>query len=200
MAKRERCERCQRPVAQCYCAQLSALDNSWPVWIIQHPTEARHALGTARIAALGLRECTLSVSRQPDASHPFAQAKLSPVLIYPSPISLPLDELVHAPCRPLIFIDATWRKSHRMLMENAWLAALPRYALHNPPPSRYRIRREPRPDAISTLEAIVHSLGVLEGERTRYRPLLEQMDRLVDEQIAHMSKEVLARNYQREDD
>jgi DTW domain-containing protein YfiP len=200
MAKRVRCERCQRPQALCYCAQLSPLDNVWPIWILQHPAEARHALGTARIAALGLRECTLALSEQTDTAHPFATAEPAPALIYPGPTSRPLHELVDTPRRPLLFIDATWRKSRRMLMENPWLEALPRYALSAPPPSRYRIRREPNPEAISTLEAIVHCLGLLEGDATRYHPLLEQMDRLVDEQIAHMGEEVFVRNYRRDKD
>lgn len=200
MAKAERCERCRRPQARCYCAQLSGQANAWPVWILQHPAEARHALGTARIAALGLRDCTLAVSALPDATHPFATVEPSPVLIYPGPSSLPLHELALGPHRPLLFIDATWRKSRRMLMENPWLEALPRYALPSPPPSRYRIRREPNPEAISTLEAIVHCLNVLEGDSKRYQPLLEQMDRLVDEQIAHMGEEVFARNYRRKED
>lgn len=200
MAKRARCERCQRPQALCYCARLSPVDNTWPVWILQHPAEARHALGTARIAALGLGDCTLESSESPELMHPFSSTTHSPVLIYPGPTSLPLQELAHEPRRPLLFIDATWRKSRRMLMENAWLEALPRYELPTPPPSRYRIRREPKPEAISTLEAIVHCLGLLEGDATRYQPLLEQMDRLVDEQIAHMGEEVFARNYRREDD
>lgn len=200
MAKTQRCERCQRPQALCYCARLSPVDNTWPIWILQHPAEARHALGTARIAALGLRDCTLALSQSPEAAHPFTSAAHSPVLIYPGPSSLPLQELAPDPRRTLLFIDATWRKSRRMLLENAWLEALPRYALPTPPPSRYRIRREPKPEAISTLEAIVHCLALLEGDATRYQPLLEQMDRLVDEQIAHMGEDVFARNYRREED
>lgn len=200
MAKRERCERCQRPQALCYCARLSPIDNTWPVWILQHPAEARHALGTARIAALGLRDCLLMSSRPQDLAQPFASSADAPVLVYPGQTSLPLQELAPEPRRPLLFIDATWRKSRRMLMENAWLETLPRYELPAPPPSRYRIRREPKPEAISTLEAIVHCLGLLEGDAKRYQPLLEQMDRLVDEQIAHMGAEAFARNYRRDED
>lgn len=200
MAKKERCAACHRPLALCYCAQLSPVSNDWPVWILQHPAEARHALGTARIAALGLRDCTVSEGKRLDATHPFISTDASPVLIYPSATSLPLSDLALTPHRPLLFIDATWRKSRRMLLENPWLGALPRYVLTNPPPSRYRIRREPNVEAISTLEAIVHSLGVLEGDGTRYEPLLAQMDRLVDEQIAHIGEEVFARNYRRDED
>jgi len=199
MAKRERCERCLRPISLCYCAQLSPVDNAWPVWILQHPAESRHALGTARIAALGLRDCTLAFEAPLDNTHPFVTTQPAPVLIYPSSDSLALSDLGTESRRPLLFIDATWRKSRRMLLENPWLEALPRYALASPPASRYRIRREPNPAAISTLEAIVHCLGQLEGNAKRYQPLLEQMDRLVDEQIAHMGHEVFERNYQHDE-
>lgn len=167
------------------------------MWILQHPNEAKHALGTARIASLGLRDCQLVSSVH---AHIFAQksaAQAAPVLIYPSADSAPLSALVDGGTRPLLFLDATWRKSRRMLLESPWLQSLPKYALPAPPPSRYRIRREPSASALSTLEAIAHSLALLEGSTEKYQNLLTVMDSLVDEQIAHMGEAVFARNYPR---
>lgn len=198
MAKRERCARCQRPLPSCYCAELRPLDNHWPVWILQHPQEARHALGTARIAALGLRRCKLEEYTAPSDRHSFAGSELAPVLIYPGSDSAPLQTLAKQSPRPLLFLDGSWRKSRRMLLESPWLQALPRYALEAPPPSRYRIRREPDANAVSTLEAIVYSLGVVEGDAARYQPLLQLMDKIINEQIAHMGQEIYARNYGRD--
>lgn len=166
----------------------------WPVKILQHPHEAKHALGTARIAALCLQTCELAIATE-QASETFIGAEENPVLVYPGPDSLPLDTLQGSPARPLLFLDATWRKSRRMLLESPALAQLPRYSLPNPPISRYRIRREPMPEALSTLEAIVHSLALLEGDLEKFEPLLRIMDALVDEQIAQMGQEVYERNY-----
>lgn len=186
MTNRKRCERCNRPVQLCYCALITPVENTWPVHILQHPLESRHALGTARIASLGLANCTLTQ----DSPHTDGA-----VLIYPGKDALPLSALAGQSPRPLVFIDATWRKSRRMLLESPELAALPRYALDAPAPSRYRIRKEPAPDAQSTLEAIVLTLGLLEGAEDRYHPLLSVMDTLIEQQIKRMGQETFSRNY-----
>jgi DTW domain-containing protein YfiP len=166
---------------------LTPRPNAWPVRILQHAAEARHALGTARIAALGLLDCQLLA----------ADARPLPkgVLIYPGPQSQPLSALLGTAPQPLIFLDATWRKSRRLLLESAELAALPRYHLENPLPSRYRIRREPNVNALSTLEAIVQTLELLEAAPGRHASLLQVMDALVDEQIARMGEQTFRRNY-----
>ncbi len=191
MARRIRCPHCQRPLARCYCTSLTPLPHAWPVRILQHATEARHALGTARIAALGLQDCQLLPAH--------ASAVPTGVLIYPGPDSQPLSALLNTAPQPLIFLDATWRKSLRLLLESAELAALPRYQLEHPQPSRYRIRREPHAQALSTLEAVVQTLEFLEGATGRHALLLQVMDALVDEQIAHMGEQIYRRNYDAQD-
>lgn len=208
MPPRARCPRCQRPSLRCYCAQLPspALQNHWPVTILQHQQESRHALGTARIAQLGLSDCTLIVGSTETLQAEMAEqvAEESIALIYPGANSKPLSVLPGQEPQRLLFIDATWRKSRRLLLESAWLAALPRYHLESPPPSHYRIRKEPHSDALSTLEAVVHALAFLEGvvegcvesDENKYAPLLQIMDGLIDEQIRAMGPETFAKNYQ----
>jgi DTW domain-containing protein YfiP len=44
----------------------------------------------------------------------------------------------------LVVIDATWRKSLRMLLEHRALAELPRLSLDMPAPTRYRAIRAAR--------------------------------------------------------
>jgi len=195
MSKRERCAACQRPHSHCYCQLLVNVDNRWPVKILQHPLESRHALGTARIAALCLRQCELETTTSPTPQ--LLNTSPEPVLLYPGPDSLPLEALADGPIRPLLFLDATWRKSRRMLLESPALADLPKYCLPTTPVSRYRIRREPNSQALSTLEAIVYSLALLEGSDEKYQPLLQIMDALIDEQIAQMGQEVFERNYKK---
>lgn len=208
MPPRARCPRCQRPSLRCYCAQLPspALQNHWPITILQHPQESRHALGTARIAQLGLSDCTLIVGDTETLQAEVARQVVSQsiALIYPGADSQPLSVLREQLPQRLLFIDATWRKSRRLLLESAWLAALPRYHLESPPPSRYRIRKEPHSDALSTLEALVYALTfveraveeAVESDENKYTPLLQVMDSLIDEQIRAMGLETFAKNYQ----
>lgn len=50
-------------------------------------------------------------------------------------------------------------------------------------PSRYRLRREPAPHCVSTIEAIVQALSVLEPELTGTEGLIAAFDGLIDDQI-----------------
>src|SRR5690606_8570550 len=58
---RPTCSRCQRPLSHCLCSLIPDLDSRTRVLILQHPSEASHALNTARLAALGLRNAELRV-------------------------------------------------------------------------------------------------------------------------------------------
>jgi DTW domain-containing protein YfiP len=80
----------------------------------------------------------------------------------------------------LVVIDATWRKSLRMLLGHRALAELPRLSLDTPAPTRYRAIRAARmPHQVSTLEATVQALALLEGPSFDGTPLLNAFGRFV---------------------
>ncbi|MDP3516742.1 MAG: tRNA-uridine aminocarboxypropyltransferase [Pseudohongiella sp.] len=198
---RQTCSRCLRPLSVCYCSKLTLQHNRWPVQIIQDRQESRHALGTARIAALSLSNCRL-IHVDPDKQHADSMAELQvlqasqPVLIYPGEHADDITHLSsHSPC-PLIFIDASWRRSRKLLHTLPWLGELPRYALQPSVPSRYRIRRQPGVNTLSTLEAIVFTLETLEFAPGKLDSMLATMDWVVDQQIRYMGHDVYQSNYQ----
>ena len=78
----------------------------------------------------------------------------------------------------LILLDGSWRQSRRLLAANPWLSALPRVGLPELP-SRYAIRRAHRPGQLSTLEAGLHALALLEGAPERFEPLWAAFDAFV---------------------
>ena len=94
----------------------------------------------------------------------------------------------------LVVPDGTWRKARKLLHLNPLLAALPRVTLANGGVSRYRLRKAPGPGALSTLEAIVQALQVLEAP-VSFEPLLKPFEALIEGQIAAMGEEVFWRNH-----
>jgi DTW domain-containing protein len=203
---RKICSECCRPELSCYCGQIRRIENHWPVHILQDRRESRHALGTARIAAMSLSACQLHVydPEQTDSQETsaavhkaVAPGTLKPVLVYPGQNAEPIDSLASGPVRSLIFLDASWRRSRLMLHSQPALASLPRVCLNNIPPSRYRIRRPPSTDALSTLEAIAAALGALENRVDVYEPMLQTMDWMIDQQIKQMGELVYRSNYMR---
>jgi DTW domain-containing protein YfiP/GNAT superfamily N-acetyltransferase len=175
-------------VSVCYCAALTTLDTVTRVVILQHPRERRMAIGTARMASLCLPEARLHVGVRWDES-PELRAALSdparpPILLYPGPGAR--DILADPPAGPvtLIVVDGTWSQTKSVVRDNPVLASLPRFAFAAPTPSEYRIRREPRDDYVSTIEALMHVLGALEGDPARFRALLAPFRAMVDAHLA----------------
>jgi DTW domain-containing protein len=148
------------------------------VLILQHPLEAHHAKNTARLLHLSL---TRSRSRL-RVGEVFDPAVLdptrTPVLLYPPDKSA--AGATQATCGDwpapkhlqLVVLDATWRKSRKMLHLNPWLGALPRLSLDDTHPSVYAFRKAHRPGQLSTVEAACAALAQLEGAATGVAPLL----------------------------
>jgi DTW domain-containing protein YfiP len=182
------CGRCRRPTSVCYCVALPRLETRTRVVILQHPRERDMPIGTARMASLCLPEAELHVGIRWGDSAPLARAlgdpARPPVLLYPGPGAR--DILRDPPTGPvtLVVVDGTWSQAKTVVRDNPVLQALPRYAFATPEPSHYRIRREPRVEYVSTIEALMHVLGALEGEPARFRSLLDPLRTMVDAQLA----------------
>ena len=183
---RAACARCLRPQATCLCSLARPTAHRTEVLVLQHPQEQRQAKNSVALLRLSLANCEVVVGERFDADmlrtllqRPGRDTRLlyPDVPAAPAPAAHATDD--GAPLR-LVVIDATWRKSLRMLMEHPALAALPRLALAAPPPTRYRaIRAARRADQVSTLEATVHALALLEGPLFDAAPLLDAFDRFV---------------------
>ncbi len=153
--------------------------------MLQHPQEQRQAKNSVALLRLSLTHCEVVVGErfEPDAlaallHRPGRETQL----LYPDVPAAPAPApatTVGAPLR-LVVIDATWRKSLRMLLEHPALAALPRLSLEAPAPTRYRaIRAARRADQVSTLEATVQALAMQEGPSFDAAPLLDAFGRFV---------------------
>lgn len=186
------CPSCRRPPRVCYCAALSKLTTKTKVVILQHPRERDMPIGTARMASLCLEGSSLHVGVRWDGDAALA-ALLSdparpPILLYPAVGAK--DILTEPPAGPvtLVVVDGTWSQAKGVVRDNASLRGLPRYAFTAPEPSQYRIRREPRDEYVSTIEALMYVLGALEGdgqgEDSRFRALLAPLHAMVDAQLA----------------
>lgn len=186
------CMRCRRPRSVCYCRHLVEIPSRTRVVFLQHPRERTMAIGTARMASLCLPNSELHVGVRWDGSAALARAMADrarpAALLWPGAGAI--DVMATPPVGPitLIVVDGTWSQAKKLVRHNPALAALPRYAFVPPVPSEYRIRREPREEFVSTIEALVHVLGALEGEPARFEPLLQPFRAMIDAQIEHIER------------
>ena len=161
------CRRCRRPQSGCYCSLISPFESEPRFIILSQPREAKHRLGTGRMAHLCLANSSLfegvDFSADKRVNREINDPANCPVLLYLSPASINLTRQLWSE-RPTLFpgnrklvvfvLDGTWKSVRKMIRSSRNLARLPKICFDPPTPSAYRIRREPRPECYSTIEAI----------------------------------------------
>lgn len=186
--RRALCAACERPQAACICASATRVDSAVEVLILMHPLEVKQAKNSGRLLHLCLPGSRIAVG---EAFDPAALDALlhgggrQPVLLYPAEDGC--DALAAPPESSrlrLVVLDATWRKSRKMLYLNPALRSLPRLALEDAPASAYRIRKAHAPHQLSSLEAAAYALAQLTGEQDACARLLASFDSFVVQQAA----------------
>ena len=193
------CPQCLRAQSACICRWVAALSNQVEVLILQHPMEVSNAKGSARLLHLSLSNSRLECGEAfaPERLVDLLSSGRHNVLLYPETVEdkslglatpAPLDQrwLAEPKRLRLVVLDGTWRKSRKMLYLNPALQALPRLPLRDTPPSHYLIRRAHLPDQLSTLEATVYALVMLENEPLKFKPLIDAFDGFVAQQAAYV--------------
>jgi DTW domain-containing protein YfiP len=184
-----RCLRCRRSARACWCAHLRPVVSATRACILQHLRERKTAIGTARMAHLSLpnSELHLGVSFADNPRVRAVAAAPGTALLFPGEGALDPAALRGQAPTTVIVVDGTWSQARKVIRQNPFLQTLPRLAFTPERPSNYRIRAEPSADCVSTIEAVVHLLGALEGAPERYRPILEAFDKMVDLQLAEQA-------------
>jgi len=161
------CARCRRPQNGCYCSLVQRFESDPRFIILTQPREAKHRLGTGRMAHLCLANSMLfegvDFSEDRRVNREINDPANCPVLLYLSSASINLSRQLWSERQTLfpnhrklvVFVlDGTWKSVRKMIRLSKNLARLPMICFDAPTPSAYRIRREPRPQCYSTIEAI----------------------------------------------
>jgi DTW domain-containing protein YfiP len=178
------------------------VDNRLFVLILQHPQEKGEALATAVVTSTLLRRAELVIGLSwPNLSRALgrtADPKRWAVLylgsMRPAAFGLQREvvaldgrgepaadqETILRALDGVVLLDGTWKEAKTLWWRNPWLLKLRRLVLNPQHPSRYgRIRREPRREALSTLEAAALLLKHLDGGPEIEAALLGALDHLI---------------------
>ena len=180
------CPHCQKPTPLCICDSVTPIDNRVALLILQHPQEQDRALGTARLTAQHFRDAVVKVGLSwPSLSKALGRPVSDPsrwaVLYLGSAKVADLDterEVVAidrkgaiepnqrgilGDIEGVVLLDGTWSQAKALWWRNAWMLKCQRVILGPKRPSRYgELRREPRQDGLSTIEAAGMLLAALE--------------------------------------
>lgn len=194
-----RCEQCLKSADLCLCEIIQPMNPRIQVLILQHPQEPNHPLGTARLTHLALKNSLLKVGLswpnlqkavgkevQPSAwavlylgsgvKEAGAVGSRSP---QGKPKAFQFVSKQGVPVAPpqklegIVILDGTWSQAKALWWRNAWLLKLRRVILIPSQKSIYQgLRKEPRPECVSTLESIAESLTHL-GEDPKIESYLK---------------------------
>jgi DTW domain-containing protein YfiP len=196
------CPRCGKPAPLCVCDGIVPIDNRVAVLILQHPQEQDVALGTARLTELHLANATLKIGLSwPSLTKALGRpvdpkrwavlylgsAKAADLAAGQEVVVLdrkgaaePAPEAVLADIEGIILLDGSWSQAKALWWRNPWLLKCRRIVLGPRRPSRYgKLRREPRRDGLSTIEAAALLLSRLQGEPAIERALNASFERLL---------------------
>lgn len=183
-----RCEECSIFKPLCVCALSPRLDLKTRVLILMHIREIPLTTNTARLAKLALLNSEIRLrGERPGEAPPLdctdltreagsSETPARPALVlFPSEDARELTpefarELKEGGATPVLVVpDGNWKQCSKFARRVPGLEALPRVKLPPGPPSEYVLRKEPRPECVSTYEAIARALGILEGAEVERR-------------------------------
>ncbi len=180
------CPRCGKPLPLCICDSVEPIANRIELLILQHPQEQDRALGTARLTVQQFKKAThkiglswpslskalgRSVDPQDWAILYLGSAKVADLDTERDVVAIDrkgeLEDNQRAILKDIegvVLLDGTWSQAKALWWRNAWMLKCRRIILGPAHPSLYgKLRKEPRSDGLSTIEAAGMVLGRLEG-------------------------------------
>src|ERR1700727_2245283 len=222
------CPHCHKPMPLCICDSITPIKNRVSLLILQHPQEQDRALGTARLTALHFKNAVLKIGLSwPSLSKALGRPVHDPsrwAVLYLGSAKVAdletdrdivainrkgeIEENQRAILKDLegiVLLDGTWSQAKALWWRNAWMLKCQRVILGPSHPSRYgKLRREPRRDGLSTIEAAALILSRLEGRpdiadtlNASFAQMLERYREALDEQPSLAPKPRPKRDFHR---
>lgn len=198
------CPHCGKPTPLCVCDSVGTIDNRVEVLILQHPQEQDRLLGTARLAAsilsksvfrIGLSWSSLGKALGHEAeagqwavlhlgSSKVGELPAGREVVVLDKKGAVIDDQESAlkGVKGIVVFDGTWAQAKTLWWRNAWVLKARRLVLNPKSRSLYgELRREPRRESLSTIEAIGLALSAIErkpeigaGLRASFQTMLDK--------------------------
>lgn len=181
------CPHCGKPPILCICDEVPAIENKIALLVLQHPQEQDKTLGSARLAVhvlsnaifkIGLSWSSLAKALgRPAEPKRWAILHLGSIQADAFPpgqdiavfdakgLALADQKAALKDIDGVVIFDGTWSQAKTLWWRNAWVLKAKRIALKPAAPSLYgKLRKEPRREGLSSMEAAGMVLARLEGK------------------------------------
>lgn len=192
------CLRCRRRLRTCVCEYIRPFLTNSRFIILMHPMEfKKEKVGTGRFSHLILENSKIFVDVGFDQNHDFIKVLQDPeynsFVLYPGEETVNLSaELVPAELtqkkNQFIVIDGTWPCAKKMMKLSKCLHHLPRVSFNTQRISEFKVKHQPLPGCLSTVESI-HQVILdlnrfqLENTQNAENNLIEVFRKTVEQQI-----------------
>ncbi|MCC6137649.1 MAG: DTW domain-containing protein [Bdellovibrionaceae bacterium] len=171
---RSLCAVCVQPDFSCYCSYVLPFDPKINFAVLIHPIEVKRRIATGRMSHLCLKDSYLiqgqDYTKNSTVNNLIDDTEYNSVILYPGPKSknistiseLEKEDLFPKNKKLRIFvIDGTWATARKMTRQSENLKTLPRICFSPSRPSNFRVRKQPKPNCYSTIEAIHHTIELI---------------------------------------
>ena len=197
------CPHCGKPEPLCICDSVTPIESRIQLLILQHPQEQDRALGTARLTArhfenavvrIGLSWPSLSKALGRPVADPsrwavlyLGSAKVEDLDTDAEIVAInrkgelePSQRSILGRIEGIVLLDGTWSQAKALWWRNPWMLKCQRVILGPKRPSRYgQLRREPRRDGLSTIEAAAMLLAGIEKRPEIAVALIASFERML---------------------
>ncbi len=196
---------CMQPSFGCYCAEIQKFDPLIKFVILIHPIEWKRRIATGRMSHLCLNNSELiqgqDYTEDQKVNELLADTRYQAMVLYPGQKSLnltglgeeKLGQLIGPQKTPMVFvIDGTWATARKTMRLSQNLNALPRVCFTPPARSNFQVRKQPKAECYSTIEAVHHTIELLgpavgfELQARKHDSLLRVFSVMVNRQIAFL--------------
>lgn len=197
------CPHCGKPMPLCICDSVTPIKSRIRLLILIHPQEQDRALGTARLLARHFENAVVRIGLSwpslakalgrpvPDPSRwavlYLGSAKVEDLETDAEIVAInrkgelePHQRGILSDIEGIVLLDGTWSQAKALWWRNAWMLKCQRVILGPKRPSLYgKLRREPRRDGLSTIEAAAILLAGLEKRPDIATALTDSFERML---------------------
>jgi DTW domain-containing protein YfiP len=156
------CLKCRRRLRTCVCTYLKPFQTQSRFIILMHPMEfKKEKVGTGRFSHLILSNSEILVDvgfdKNPRFQEILADSEYETYVLYPGEetINLSKSELVLGSKKSqFIVIDGTWPCAKKMMKLTTSLHSVPRVSFKTERRSEFKVKHQPLPECLSTVESI----------------------------------------------
>jgi DTW domain-containing protein YfiP len=164
------CEGCGLNKAFCLCASIPRLELKTLVTLIIQTRESKKPSNTGLLAIKALTHSEVFVRGLPGQALDFSKIlkpNYQPLLLFPSDDAQTLSKKwlsqFNLPIQ-LLVPDGSWRQASKIHHRHTELDSIPRVKINDLNTRPLHLRKETKPEGMSTLEAIAKALAIIEDQ------------------------------------